>query len=139
MKKHHLALASCALLFLFGCEVGLLPTAPADLTSGVAVFEHADYAGESALITQDEESLRRFKGHAGISPTKATAGRSAGATASRRCGLRLLAGCCVRDDGFKGEQLEISADVPNLTRSAGRCSKGGFNDCVTSIRVFRPQ
>ena len=44
-----------------------------------------------------------------------------------------------RDDGFKGEQLEITADVPNLTQAVGRCSKGGFNDCVTSIRVFRPQ
>ena len=85
-------LASGALLFLFGCE-GLpsFPTAPAELTSGVAVFEHADYAGESALITQNQENLKEVEGACGDqSDENAPAERSAGAIASRRCGLLLV-------------------------------------------------
>ena len=62
MKKHHRTLASCALLLLFGCdELPSFPTAPAELTSGVAVFEHADYAGESALITEDQKNLKEVR------------------------------------------------------------------------------
>jgi len=29
-------------------------------------------------------------------------------------------------------------DFVNLQSAAGRCDKGGFNDCATSIRLLRP-
>ena len=135
-------LASGALLLLFGCE-GLpsFPTAPAELTSGVAVFEHADYGGESALITQNQENLKEVEGACGDQSDENVASGEVG-WSDCISSVRIAPGwraVLYRDDGFKGDQLEITADVPNLTQSAGRCSKGGFNDCVTSIRVFRPQ
>jgi hypothetical protein len=43
-----------------------------------------------------------------------------------------------RDDDFDGDLLRVTQDVPNLTLSRGDCDKGGFNDCVTSIRLIRP-
>ena len=134
-------LASGALLLLLGCdELPSFPTAPAELTTGVAVFEHADYAGESALITENQENLKEVQGACGDQSDESDSGEVGWSDCISS--VRVAPGgraVLYRDDGFKGEQLEITADVPNLTQSVGRCSKGGFNDCVTSIRVFRPQ
>ena len=108
MKKHHRALASCALLFLLGCEaLPSFPTAPADLTSGVAVFEHADYAGESALITQDEENLKEVQGACGDQSDESDSGEVGWSDCISS--VRIAPGwraVLYRDDGFKGEQLE---------------------------------
>ena len=151
MKTHHQSsaarsslyrpLAAGLLLLLFGCDgYPSFPTAPAEITSGVAVYEHADYAGESALITEDQKNLKEVQGACGVQSDEGDSGKVGWSDCISS--VRIAPGwraILYRDDGYKGEQLEITADVPNLTQAAGSCSKGGFNDCVTSIRVFRPQ
>jgi hypothetical protein len=42
------------------------------------------------------------------------------------------------DHGFKGESLDLSADVPNLQLVPGSCDHDGLNDCISSIRVWQP-
>ena len=43
-----------------------------------------------------------------------------------------------RDDGFRDDSLEISADAPNLQLVTRHdCPHDGLNDCVTSVRVRR--
>jgi hypothetical protein len=42
------------------------------------------------------------------------------------------------DDDYRGSQLEVTADVPDLKFVPGRCGSG-MDDCVTSIRVSRVQ
>ena len=39
-----------------------LPTAPSDLTSGVSIYEHANFSGDSALLTTSYTNLSEFKG-----------------------------------------------------------------------------
>jgi hypothetical protein len=42
-----------------------------------------------------------------------------------------------RDGDFDGDELQVTEDTPNLRLAPGDCDKGGFNDCTTSIAVFR--
>jgi hypothetical protein len=129
-----------AAILTFGCGGHLsFPTAPAELTSGVAIYEHADYAGESAVITEDQKNLKDVLGPCGEHSDENGSGEIGWSDCMSS--VRIAPGwraILYRDDGFKGEQLEVTGDVPNLTQRPGTCSKGGLNDCVTSIRVFRP-
>ena len=127
-------------VFLIGCESWpSLPTAPSELTTGVAIYEHANYAGESALISEDLKNLKNVKG-----PCRKPSDDGDEDTGWSDClsSIRVAPGwraTLYRDDGFRGEQLEVTTDVPNLTQASGRCPKGGFNDCATAIRVGRAE
>ena len=131
------AAALSAVLFLTGCGATELPTAPGELTTGIAVYEHSNYGGESALISEDIKDLKDVKG-----PCEKSSGDDVQETWNDCISsVRLAPGwraTLYRDDGYKGEELTVSGDIPNLQAVAGDCPKGGFNDCVTAIRVFRP-
>lgn len=134
--------ASLALLTACATQ-DMLPTAPSDLTAGIVVYQHADYLGASAHITQDVTHLKDFKG-----PCLRTESDSSGTTSTTielwdDCisSVRVAPGwqaLLYRDDDFDGDLLRVTQDVPNLTLARGDCDKGGFNDCVTSIRLIRP-
>lgn len=138
LPRQRLVVATLALLL--ACEAApSFSTAPADVTIGVAVYEHADYAGESALITEDIENLKNVRG-----PCVARSGGEETDVGWSDCisSIRVAPGwraTLYRDDGFRGEQLTVTSDVPNLTAMPGHCPRGGFNDCATAIRVFRAQ
>jgi hypothetical protein len=53
-----------ALVVLPGCDTPLkpLPTAPSELTTGITVYEHANFSGRSGHITQDIPDLKDFSG-----------------------------------------------------------------------------
>jgi hypothetical protein len=48
-------------LLLLACQQ-TLPLAPSELATGIVIYEHADYLGASAHITQDIKDLKDFKG-----------------------------------------------------------------------------
>jgi hypothetical protein len=54
-------IAGGGLVLLPGCQKSL-PVGPSDLSDGIVVYEHANYLGESAHITQDIKDLKDFKG-----------------------------------------------------------------------------
>jgi hypothetical protein len=135
--------AIAALALLIACETQkMLPTAPSDLTTGIVIYEHADYLGASAHVTEDITDLKDFEG-----PCERTESDSSGSTTTIHLwddcvsSVRVAPGwqaLLYRDDDFDGDLLRVTQDVPNLTLSRGDCDKGGFNDCVTSIRLIRP-
>ena len=137
MKWASRAIAVGLFTALAACGASSLPTAPSELTSGIAIYEHADYRGESALLTEDVKDLKDVKGPCAMDEGENVVDRWNDCISSVRVAPGWRA-TLFRDDGFKGEQFEVSGDVPNLQQVAGGCSKGGFNDCVTAIRVFRP-
>jgi hypothetical protein len=51
------ALAIGALVLLLGCQESL-PLVPSELTTGIVVYEHSNYLGDSAHITADIKHLR---------------------------------------------------------------------------------
>jgi len=134
------AVALISLAVLISCQKSL-PTAPSTLGSGIVVYEHANYLGESAHVDTDIEDLRDFKG-------PCTTITSCGQFGCDRMdswndcisSVRVAPGwhaTLYQDDGFRDDHLNISEDVANLQLTRG-CSSEGFNDCVTSIRIFRP-
>ena len=44
------------------CGGKSLPPAPSDVTSGLTVYEHANYLGSSALVTSSIADLKDFEG-----------------------------------------------------------------------------
>jgi hypothetical protein len=131
------------LILLTACDPQeKLPSAPSDFSSGIVIYEHADYLGASAHITQDITHLKDFEG-----PCLRFESDGSGITFTTEVwddcmsSVRVAPGwraVLYRDGDFDGDQMQVTLDIPNLTQVQGDCDKGGFNDCVTSIRVIRP-
>ena len=129
-----------ALLSAPGCEKSL-PAAPSELATGITVYEHADFQGESAHITADTSDLSDFRGPCEHSDTD-----SNGVTSTSHdwndciSSVRVAPGwraTIYRGTGYRDDALDISADVPNLQLVRGDCPHDGLNDCVSSVRVAR--
>jgi hypothetical protein len=141
MNRCRQVTALMGLLLLLACQESL-PGAPSDLTAGIVIYEHADYLGASAHITADIRDLEDFEG-----PCVRVEVAGGGSTTTKQVwddcisAVRVAPGwraTLYRDDDFDGDQLSVTEDLPNLQQVRGDCDKGGFNDCVTSIRLFRP-
>jgi hypothetical protein len=132
--------AAIALSLAPGCQKSL-PTEPSELTTGIIVYEHANFLGESAHITSDTDDLSDFKG-----PCEHTDTDSNGVSSTSRdwndyiSSVRVAPGwraTLYRGAGYRDDSLDITADVPNLQLVAHDCEHDGLNDCVSSIRVSR--
>ena len=126
-------LAAAALTVLVACET-TLPSGPSDLTTGIVIYEHANYQGRSAHVTADIKDLKAIA--RGPCETEDTSDWNDCMSSVRVApGTRAT---LYRDADFKGESVEASSDIPNLQLVAGSCSHDGLNDCITSIRIGRP-
>jgi hypothetical protein len=134
------ALTLCPILLFIACQQSL-PTAPSELASGIALYEHADYLGESAHLTHNIADLKNVEGPCldyggSTSPPGATDFTESwdDCISSVRVapGWRAV---LYGDKEFKGLQLEVTGDLPNFQRVPdGR----DLNDGMSSIRVFPP-
>jgi hypothetical protein len=118
---------------LSGCET-TLPVAPSDLTTGIIIYEHANYLGQSAHVTEDIKDLRSVdRGPCTIDDS--TTWNDCMSSVRVAPGIRAT---LFRDPNFRGESLELSGDIPNLQLEKGSCPHDGLNDCVTAIRIENP-
>ena len=128
-------LALCALAALAACET-TLPIGPSELTSGIVIYEHANYIGQSGHVTEDVKDLRNVDD--GPCETDPDSGSDWNDCISS---IRVAPGwraSLYRNPDFEGESIDISSDVSNLQLEKGTCPHDGLNDCVTSIRIYRP-
>ncbi|MBY0493321.1 MAG: peptidase inhibitor family I36 protein [Cyanobacteria bacterium] len=120
-----------------GCTPPELPMAPSPLTTGVILYEHANFLGNSAHLTADVSDLRDFRG-----PCSQSNGDSTRDWNDCASSVRVAPGwraTLYRGTSFRDDALEITSDVANLQLAREHdCDKGGLNDCVSSVRV-RPQ
>jgi len=135
-------IAIALLIGMAGCETLSLPTAPSDLISGVSIYEHANFLGDSALLTASSTDLSDFRGPCEHSDTDAN-GTTSFTYDWNDCvsSVRVAQGwwaVIYRDSNYRGQSREVTADLPNLQLAAGTCSHDGLNDCVTSIKVIAP-
>ena len=140
MSSRRRLLALALLVGIAACQDSL-PTAPSDLQSGLIIYEHANYRGESAHITESVNDLADYEG-----PCVYTETSSDGSTSSSESwndcvsSVRVAPGWTAtlyRDRSYDGDKLDVTGEIPNLQLSPGDCDHDGFNDCTTSIRVFR--
>jgi Peptidase inhibitor family I36 len=130
-------LAIALLAGMAGCDTASLPMAPSELTSGVSLWEHADFQGNSALLTESEANLANFSGPCAHDDGNTTIHDWNDCVSSVRVapGWRAI---IYRDDDYDGQSVELTADAPNLQLVPGSCSHDGLNDCVTSVKVIAP-
>lgn len=119
-----------------GCSPSELPMAPTALTTGVILYEHANFLGNSAHLTADLPDLRDFRG-------PCLHGEDASSRDWNDCvsSVRVAPGwraTLYRGPNFHDDALEITEDVANLQLVPEHdCDQGGLNDCVSSVRVRR--
>jgi hypothetical protein len=129
-------------VLLLSCDQSTLPTAPSDVTSGLTVYEHANYLGESALLTRSIADLSDYEGpclHSDTGPAGSTVTLDWNDCISS---VRIAQGweaTIYRDSDYSGDSLNVTGDLPNLQLVQGGCSHDGMNDCITSIKVVRPE
>jgi hypothetical protein len=111
-----------------------LPVAPSELTTGIIIYEHANYLGQSAHVTEDIKDLRSIDRGA-CALEDATTWNDCVSSVRVAPGTRIT---LFRDPNFRGESLELTGDVPNLQLEKGTCPHEGLNDCVTAIRIGNP-
>jgi hypothetical protein len=130
------------LLLLASCEESPLPAPPNRLTSGIVIYQDAQYGGSAAHVTVSLPSLR-----AGDAPCVETTDSgndpyyAVGSRTWSNCisSLRVARGwkaILYAGYNFTDEYIEVTSDVPDLRDMPGGCGHG-FNDCVSSIRVSR--
>ena len=117
-----------------GCSPTELPMAPTPFTTGIILYEHANFLGNSAHLTADVPDLRNFRGPCIV-------GDDASSRNWNDCvsSVRVAPGwraTLYRAPNYRDDALEIAEDMPNLQLVREHdCSRGGMNDCVSSVRV----
>jgi len=130
------------LLLCDGCRDNRLPGAPSDLTSGIVIYQHANFLGESALITTDIPDLAVVRGPCVRTDTDAD-GNTSSTDSWDDCAssVRVAPGwraTLYEDPNYKGWAADVGEEnVANYQLVRGPCSKDTFNDCASSVRVFR--
>ena len=116
-----------------------LPTAPSEFTSGVVVYEHANFVGNSAHVTDDIPDLSKFNGPCAHDDGEGTTSYDWSDCISSVKVAPGWTATLYRGTNYKDDSVVLTADAGNLQDFKQHdCPKKGLNDCVTSIRV-RPQ
>jgi peptidase inhibitor family I36 len=127
------------ILISAGCHKKL-PMAPSDWSTGIIIYEHANYLGQNALVDKDISNLKDYKGpcveSSGSGASETTTNSWKNCVSSIRAAPGWKATLYV-DTNFKGKSVEIAADASNMQLAAGDCDHGGFNDCIESVKISR--
>lgn len=119
-----------------GCDRPELPMSPSSLESGIVLFEHANFLGNSAHITGDISDLRDYTGACVHDDGDGVTRNWNDCVSSIRVAPGWRA-TVYRDTGYRDDSLDITEDVENLQLVPGDCDHGGLNDCISSVRVRR--
>jgi len=130
-----------ALLCVAACR-DKLPSAPSELTTGVVVYQNANFLGSSAYITTDIPNLRDVRGPC---ETVDVDGQGVSSTTDSwdDCvsSIKVAPGwraTLYEDRNYKGWAADVGEEnVTNYQLVRGPCGKDTFNDCASSLRVFR--
>jgi Beta/Gamma crystallin len=126
--------AALALLFP-ACEEERQPLGPTALDEGIVVYIHAGFRGSSQAIAADVPDLDKVEGPCSKGDGDSTTLSWDDCISS----IRVMSGWGVttyRDRDFKGTAVELTADSVDLSAVNGSCD-GSFNDCISSLRVYR--
>ena len=134
---YRLGVAISVAAFARGCTRQELPMAPSDFSTGIILYEHANFLGNSAHISSDIADLRDFRGPCVHESEEGTDRNWNDCISSVRVAPGWHA-TLYRAPNYRDDSLDINEDVPNLQLVRQHdCPKAGLNDCVSSVRVSR--
>jgi hypothetical protein len=130
------ALAVVAVFAVLSACGSDLPTQPtAAFGEGVTLYPDSLFRGERVTLGGDFADLSKLRGPCSESEDSDPPSHYGDCVSS----LRIPDGWTAtvfRDRNYSGASATYTADVPDLDVVAGPC-RPGFNDCVSSIKVFR--
>jgi len=132
-----LAVALAAAVLLVDACRDELPVAPSELTAGVIIYEDANFLGKSAYVTSDIRNLRDIDGPCRQSDGDSETHSWDDCVSSVRVAPGWRA-TLYEDPDFRGWAADVGEEnVANYQLVRGPCTRNTFNDCASSIRVFR--
>jgi Peptidase inhibitor family I36 len=127
---------AAALLLLEACT-DRLPTEPSELTAGIVIYQDANFLGRSAYITSDIRNLSEVDGPCTQSDGENTTNSWDDCVSSVRVAPGWRA-TLYEDPNFKGWAADVGDEnVANYQLVRGPCRRDTFNDCASSVRVYR--
>jgi hypothetical protein len=112
-----------------------LPAGPDEITTGLIIYQDANYKGESAHVTSAIRDLRDFKGPCAHDEGDTFIEDWNDCISSIRIGTGWRAMVYTNPD-YGGRSLAITGDVSNLQLAPGDCDHEGMNDCISSISLL---
>ena len=134
MRPSGRTLSAVVLAFLLPACRTPDPLGPTPIDEGIIVYMHAGFRGTSQQIGADVRDLTRVQGPCGDSENEED--RTWNDCISS---VRVLPGWAATlygDKDFRGGSVALTGDTIDLAARAGSCS-GNYDDCVSSIRVYR--
>jgi hypothetical protein len=134
LRHFRLAFVAAVAFVLPACD-GLDVLGPTPFDEGIIFYIHADYAGSSQQINADVRDLGDVEGPCGVATDD-----SEPTWDDCISSIRVMPGwgaTLFEDDEFRGGRIEITTDVPDLKALRGPCGDDSYNDCISSIRVYR--
>lgn len=118
------------------CE-GESPLAPVPEGEGIVIFRDINFQGTAQAFNTDQKDLEDVEGACGRDDGDGNTVPSWGDCISS---VRVYPGWTATfyvDDEWRGRSFTASEDVSNFNTISGPCRGGGFNDCISSIRVSK--
>ena len=124
------------LLCGLACE-GESPLAPVPEGEGIVIYRDINFQGTAQALNADQEDLEELEGACARDDGNGNTVPSWGDCISS---VRVFPGWTATfyvDDNWRGRSFTASEDVSNLNTLSGPCRGGGFNDCISSIRIAK--
>jgi hypothetical protein len=127
---------TCAFIvaLVLGACGGPEPLGPTPLDQGIVIYMHSGFRGTSQIVPSDTAKLRDVQGPCGTDEDESS--RTWNDCISS---VRVFPGWAATlygDSDFRGATLEVTEDIVNLGALRGSCD-GSYDDCISSIRVYR--
>ena len=125
-----------ALVLLPACSGDRIqPLGPTPQDEGIVIYVHAGFRGTSQAIAADVRNLASVEGPC----SKGTEDSISLTWDDCVSSIKVMPGWAAtiyRDREFRGASFDVTGDAENLAAISGSCD-GSFNDCVSSLRVYR--
>lgn len=108
---------------------------PAPANEGIVIYIHSGFRGTSQVLAADVSNLGRVEGPCAKGDEESVTLTWDDCVSS----IKVLPGwgaTLYRDRDFSGASMVVTADQESLAAISGSCD-GSFNDCVSSLRVYR--
>ena len=126
---------TAAALVFPACTEPLVILGPASPNEGIVIYIHSGFRGTAQVLAADVSNLGRVEGPCAKGDEESTTLTWDDCVSS----IKVMPGwgaTIYRDRDFRGAAMELMADQENLAALGGSCD-GSFNDCVSSLRVYR--
>ena len=132
----HQSAGLALVLLAFAACASDLPTQPTvAFGDGVTLYPDSLFRGERVTLGGDVADFSKLRGPCNEGENSNPSSSYDDCVSSIRIPDGWTA-VVFRDRDFKGTSATYTADVPDLDLVTGPCDPG-FNDCISSIRVFR--